>query len=106
MDIDREKDAATNRREFVTMKGRFEELDKLIKKLYEDNAAGKISERLYDISCSVTMTRNREHWSTKSGNWSRLLPCGKCRCRNKAFMSISSPARILIVHSIRGCYEK
>ena len=48
MDIDREKDAATNRRELVTMKGRFEELDKLIKKLYEDNAAGKISERLYD----------------------------------------------------------
>ena len=48
MEFDKERDALNNRRELAVMKDRVRELDNLIKKLYEDRAAGKISERLYD----------------------------------------------------------
>lgn len=47
-EISREREALANRKELSTMKRRVEELDTLIKRLYEDNTAGKISERLYD----------------------------------------------------------
>lgn len=47
LEIDKEKDAVSNRRELATMQDRVAELDKLIKKLYEDNASGRLSERLF-----------------------------------------------------------
>ena len=47
-EIDREREVIADRKELSLMKKRVSELDTLIKRLYEDNAAGKISERLYD----------------------------------------------------------
>ncbi|MBR3306961.1 MAG: recombinase family protein [Lachnospiraceae bacterium] len=45
--IDQERDAKQNRGEMQLMETRVEELDKLIKKLYEDSSGGRISERLF-----------------------------------------------------------
>ncbi|MBR5421668.1 MAG: recombinase family protein [Lachnospiraceae bacterium] len=46
--LDRERKARENRKDLASMKRRISDLDLLIKRLYEDNLAGRISERLYN----------------------------------------------------------